>query len=361
MPLTRKSSSSNPFTTAIDKFIEYMKTNKESSLTQIILYLMCSKEVSQLCLVGNAEPVVNVRNYCDTNIPAVRTQFLNALTTACADYFLPVPFDKIIDEKHPVGNIVAAFHKNAESHFAKEKSSNKKEKSPLALNLNLNKLANLSESKREVILFCIKRFVPELIISGPLVNPTNELTLLSEIVTAYTISTSFTYQHCDFSKLAPVELQIWLKSLGKANELVLKDMPLDQWSEDHFKQFVIAVRANPQLTVLNLKHTRLDKCCASVSKFQSLLELISLPQFKNINLHMNHLSKLPPVQLKQLKDAIHSTPPAEAIAGKKSKSVVHIHLKESKKSRAGVQGMFVPVTTTPTPVAQNTPPSLSNM
>lgn len=309
MPPSRKMSSNDLSTAVIEQFIKYNKLQPQSySLNEIIHYFMCPKKLSKKCLVGDAKEIADLRDLCDSPSPKIRSQLLSALTNYCAKTFSKIDLAKIIDDTLPTGQIVAAFHNAAEA--------------PSILSLDLSKLTSLEEEKREVILFCIKKFVPELIISGNFVKNPKEMVLLDKIVASYAVTTSLTYKDCQLEALGTNEMAIFLKNLTKANHLVLDNVMLDKWTEERFKQFVEGIKQNPQISYLSLEHTHLDRCCANAAKFESFMELIQLKQFSTLNLHGNHLGKLPADQLKRVAEAIQAHP----------KNTVKLHLEKNKSA-----------------------------
>ena len=301
MPFTIKNLSVQQSIDAINAFICFMKLSgmdEKLALNELVLYFIHHRRADSLLTYSLQKEVTEIKEICNAKDLTTSSNFLRALTTLCHQYVVHGPLSRIVEGRnmHP-SIIVASFH-HALIH----------PETPLILEINLDDFAKISYDKRAVLLFCIKVFVPELIITCDFISKDSAISHLSDIVNSLSVPTSFTYKNCELGLIQAEQMNVLWASIKKAERLVLDGANLDQWTRVDFRNFVDAIKSNPQINSLSLAKTQLHKCCKDSAKFECILELINLPQLNELNLHHNRLSYIATGDLNRINKAIKESP-----------------------------------------------------
>ncbi|CEG57943.1 hypothetical protein [Legionella fallonii] len=307
---------------AIEEFLHLAQTKgmkRKAALDELIFYFMNHLNNNMLLLNSSEKAVTDIKEICDAKDFTTHSNFLAALTIVCYQSVSYVNLRHITEHDYCPAQIVAAFHHellNLPNH-------------PIIFKAYLNQLAQIPNEKRAVFLFCIKTFVPEMLIVGNF-SSNEELSVLSSLINACSIPTSFTFSDCNQEKMSPEGIDVFLSCIAKAERLVLDEINMNAWTVEFFLRFVQAVKANNALHSLSLANTQLNKCCMDSVKFNAILELITLPQITEVNLQANNLDSLPQATFKILKKTIIH-------AGVKP---LGLELTIEKKGTAGNNGLF---------------------
>lgn len=312
---------------AIERYIEFAQEQgiaRVSALDELIYYFINPNTINLLQLNQDAPSIIELKEICDAKDPTTHSNFFMALTTLCHDCFEYQQTDYVIKENFSPARIFAIFHHELL----------KLPEEPMILEINLHQLAQYHPDQLIIILFCIKTFVPEMVISGNFTSRERELSALRMLIDTLAVTSTITYHHCNLEWMGPTEMEVFLSSVAKADRLVLDNSPLNVWSAEDFIKFCETVKANRMIRSLSLINTGLNKCCEDSTKFDSILELISLPQLSELNLHRNGLSDLPQTCLNRLEKAV----------SRRGDTAIGLDFVFSNKGTSSNSGLFAPFT-----------------
>ena len=287
-------------TTAIEDFLGYefnLGNTKLRSLNNLINYYLTNSTSDPLLMNSKNKKIIEIKEICQARDPSTRANFLMALTSTCYNYATHGSLSSIFQESCTAASVLATFHHQISTA----------PQQPMKFKASLNLMAAMPNEKRTVLLFCIKAFVPEIIISGNFIDNKRNFKIYSKIVEHIKLMTPITYQNCSLGPIDPTEMSFFLKSVSMANKLELDNVNIESWTADNFALFITEVQKNKQLISLTLNNTKLNKCCEDPKKFHYILELFTLPQLKELNLFQNFLDELPEAQYQLLQEVMKSS------------------------------------------------------
>ncbi len=268
----------------------------QQALDELILYFIHLRTNSMLLFNSSLKEVNDIKEILASKDFTTRSNFLTALTTVCYQSVGHRKLSHITEESYCPTEIVAAFH-----HELLSLSDH-----PIIFKAHLKQLAQMPRKELAVLLFCIKIFVPEIIIVNSFCSK-KELSLLNALVNAPSVPTCLTFSGRDQDEMDSKEIEALLFCIDKTERLVLDDINMNSWTAEQVLRFVQAVKANKALHSISLANTQLNKCCMDPTKFGAILQLITLPQLTELNLQANNLDNLPQATFKILKKTITHT------------------------------------------------------
>ena len=178
---------------AIEEYLHIAQTqgmHREEALDELILYFMNYSAKNTLLLKSSHKAITDIKEIFNSRDFTTRSNFLTALTTVCYQSVNIRNIRHITAKSYCPTQIVAAFHHELLSM----------PEHPIIFNAHLKQLAQMPNKDFDVLLFCIKIFVPEIIIVGDF-STNKELFVLTAIVSAPSVPTCLTFRGSKLEKM----------------------------------------------------------------------------------------------------------------------------------------------------------------